>query len=899
MICFFFSIAVATGDFYTWYFSPNGNMSNQGTEESPYEMNVDEINRKMKRIGSNANYRFVLMEGDYHIPGTYGLTFSKLTGNAHSVHIISQEGKRVRFIGGQKITNWTQSTLYPHLWTTTLDIQISQLFVNDKRASCSRVPKNHKKARTLYFTKYDDEKNSSYEIRKYWVQHDCINLLSKLPTDELKKARITDFHGGRWNRDSIDRIDTKNDIIYTRVLKSSIPNFGVYPIKRDDMYFIDNLFCALTNPGEWYQFPNGTLYYYPTKDDSSMNDIEAYFSDQGMGIHTAQKDNILIENIEIYYMNSHAIYNSMASNVTVRNVTVKHCMNGFSTNGQDGLIENSLFEDIGGYGGRFHSTKNVTLRNCIFRRLNRESYDQGGLYVAVNNYNLSILNNDISGSYSAPIIVSGRSSYVMDVIQNVTIKDNHIHHSGLNVMDDFGGVQGLAIPNGCIVDHNWIHDMNAAKSIGNGLFFGTGAAGVIMKNNLVHDISHDALKMDHGVNITLHNNILAYANYMMTWTRYVADTFTFHIDNNIFDSQRVYVMTGPWANEESKYYINKNIYWHQNDTSKLTWVYKTFDKWQELGNDLNSYVTDPLFVDSSKRNFNFKSKDAANKIGFKPFSMTFGVIGDEWRKNAADFKQEEPYGTPISSPVKGSYMFEDSEDECIMKMVTEFSKAQISTDKVYNGKKSLKLESTGGIKIDKDRPNVKTTLNWNEGLGEFSLVLFMEDKSWVHFGLDFDNKFVLKNGTVTFGKTEIGQFPYGKWFQLKVLAGYGENNNGTIKIAIDEKESVEVNSTYKRSTEALLEVVNSTTNVYVDNLNAKLDCKALDYFDSFASDSGNDDDDDNNNDGNNNSKNKNKKTTIIIVVVVIVVVAAVVGIVVFFILRKRKRSNVDSDMLEE
>ena len=891
MIFIFLSL-VAAGDFYTWYISPTGSMSNNGTEESPYSMNVDEINRKMKRIGSEANYKLILMEGDYHIPGTYGLSFSnKITGNAHSIHITSQEGKRVRFIGGQQIINWTQSELYPHLWTTSLDVQISSLFVNENRATHARVPKNHKKSRTLYFTKYDDPEDSNYEIHKYWVQHDCIKLLSKLPNDELTKARITDFHGGRWNRDTIQKIDTKNDIIFTRVLKSSMPNFGVYPIKTGDMYFIDNLFPALTIEGEWYQFPNGTIYYWPKKGEK-IDQIESYFSDQGIGIHTAEKDHILIENIEIYYMSSHGFYISMAENVTVRNVTVKHCGNGFSSNGKNGTIENSLFEDIGGYGGRFHSTQNVTLYNCIFRSLTRDNYDQGGIYVAVNNRDLNILNNDISGSYSAPIIISGRSSYDMETIQNITIKDNHIHHAGLNVMDDFGGVQGLAIPNGCIVDHNWIHDMNAAKSIGNGLFFGTGAAGVIMKNNLVHDISHDALKMDHGVNITLHNNIFAYANYMMTWTRYVEDTFTFNIDNNIFDSQRIYIMVGPWADSESKYYINKNIYWHQNDTSKLTWVYKTFDKWQELGNDLNSFVTDPLFVNSAKRDFNFKSDTAYKKIGFKPFSMTFGVVGEKWRKIADSFTQEEPYGTPINSPIKGSYGFEDNEDENIMKLLTVIEKGEISEEKKNEGKKSLKLESTNGIKIDKNRPNIKTTLNWIQGVGVFSMMLYLEEESWVQFDMSLGNKFMLNKGNVTFNNKFVCEFPYGKWFEFKVTVGYGDENKGIIKLEIDGENPVEVNSEYKNSPEAMLEVVNATKNVFVDKLNASLECKDLDYFDNLDYSGG----DDGNN--GNDKKKSNKKTVIAVVVVVVIVVAIAVGVAVFFILKKR-RSNVDSDMLEQ
>lgn len=925
MFIIFISI-IACEDHYTWYFSPNGSMSNKGTIDSPYNVNVDELNKKMKRIGSHATFDLIFLEGDYHIPGTYGLSFSnKLTGNVDLIHIMPEEGNRVRFIGGERIENFTQSKIFPHLWTTSLNIQIKQLFVNDKRATIARIPKEHGKSRTLYFTNYDDEDDSNYEIRKYWVQKDLIELLSKLPNDQLQKVQITDFHGGRWNKDSIDHIDTKNNVIYTRILKSSIPAFGVYPIKSNDMYFINNLFPALTSPGEWYQFPNGTIYYYPTEEDKKTKDIDAYYSDQGMGVHSSEKDHILIENIEILYMSSHAVYISMADNITVRNVIAKHCGNGFSTNGMNGLIEDSLFEDIGGYGGRFHSTKNVTLRNCIFRRLNRENYDQGGLYIAVNNLNLSVLNNDISGSYSAPIIVSGRSKYDMDTIQNVTIKDNHIHHSGLNVMDDFGGVQGLAVPNGCIVDHNWIHDMNAAKSIGNGLFFGTGAAGVILKNNLVHDISHDALKMDHGVNITLHNNIFAYANYMMTWTKYVQDTFTFIIDNNIFDNQYIYVMTGPWANEDSKYYINKNIYWHQQDTSKLTWVYKTFENWQALGNDVNSYVTDPLFVDAENRNFNFKSQEAANKIGFKPFSMVFGVIGDEWRKNAEEFKQEEPYGTPINTPVKGTYGFEDDEEENIIKLVTTLAKAEVSTDKKFEGKNSLKLESTEGKKIDKDRPNIKTTLNWNEGIGEYSFMVFMEDGTWAQLDMNFDKKIGFRDNLVVFNNANICEFPYEKWFEIKVNVGYGKENNGTYRISIDGNTHIEVQSVFKRTNEVMFEIVNSSYNTYLDNINAKLDCESLDYFEKFIveedkkdeednkSDVGNDDniDDDGNhnvsestnnnkNDNNNNNNNGSKKnsTTIAIVVVVVILVLVGIGVAVFFFIKKRQnRSNIDSSLL--
>ena len=49
----------------------------------------------------------------------------------------------------------------------------------------------------------------------------------------------------------------------------------------------------------------------------------------------------------------------------------------------------------------------------------------------------------------------------------------------------------------------------------------------------------------------------------------------------------------------------------------MSWVYKTFEDCQKIGNNLKSFVVDSLFVDADKRNFNFKSEDDYDLTGIE------------------------------------------------------------------------------------------------------------------------------------------------------------------------------------------------------------------------------------------------------------------------------------------
>jgi len=843
----FLFIPLTISENITYYISNSGSMSNNGTIDFPFAPDYIALARKLQSL-PQMDVTYIFLEGEYYIGGAYGFSLNyKYTGSVYnSVTFKGEEGKTVYFNGGIAIKNWEKSKFYPHLWTTQLDTQISTLFVNDRRKKVAQVPNEYQKVRTLYYSSYLDPDHEGYTCRQFWVQSDVIEILKDLPTDELQKVQIVDIHGGRYIRENLYKIDITNNIIVSHVKTEDIKTTGIYHANTGDMYFLENLFPALNMPGEWYQFPNNTLFYYPEVDDD-INNPQAYYPKQGLGFHGETISNFTLENVVIQYMGSVGLYYTKGSkNIILRNIVVRHCYSGVTLSVVNALVEHVFIEDVASRGGMLHSCRNLTIYNNIIRVMSRIEFNTPGFFIQ-NCRDLVIKNNDISGCYAAGALINGRESSCNLVdISNITFKDNHIHNIGFRLLDDFGGIQGLAVPIGVIADHNWIHDVYHAAHIGNGLFFGTNAAGVIMKNNLVHDVSGSGLKMDIGCNITLHNNILAYAGYSVTWTTYIQNTFTFHIDNNIIIHPSAYIYSGPWTDNFDHFYMDKNIY-YDTPYSDTVWDQKSFQSWQQAGKDINSFNEDPLFYDPDNRNFSFKANTAYKKIGFNKFDLTFGVVdtnNDGWRKKA-EYVHEAPYPVPLNYQLYGQYGFEDDEDKCLMKQHISFLDAEITSSKKSSGSKSLLFPSTNGEYLSKNIPTLTIPLNWYQGFGSISFKLFMEEDTIFGFDMNFGRaamKFQngkIYNYKVVSGKTYevlIGEFPqnlYNKWTTLQFSVGCGDSKTGNFSMKMDDIEysDIEITSSkYSSSSQAVLYVYQSTTPTYVDDIDVIFDNSYKNFF---------------------------------------------------------------------
>ncbi len=61
----------------------------------------------------------------------------------------------------------------------------------------------------------------------------------------------------------------------------------------------------------------------------------------------------------------------------------------------------------------------------------------------------------------------------------------------------------------------------------------------------------------------------------------------------------------------------QNLYFHVSG-KELKFAGLNFGQWQSRGNDLNSIVTDPLFVDPARDDFRLQPDSPALKLGFEP-----------------------------------------------------------------------------------------------------------------------------------------------------------------------------------------------------------------------------------------------------------------------------------------
>ena len=199
--------------------------------------------------------------------------------------------------------------------------------------------------------------------------------------------------------------------------------------------------------------------------------------------------------------------------------------------------------------------------------------------------------------------------------------------------------------NGLVINHNHFHDIWTESYAGHGIYLGSGTAGAICTNNLVHDTSVSFFKIDLGMETTLENNIWAFGgSYGFGWTTNKKEYHEFTIHKNILyiDSGLLYI--GAWNDKEANMTIDNNIYWHSKlGADGIQFRYENLTQWNAKGYDVNSHIEDPLFTDPDNRIFTFKSKEIINKIGFEEFDLTFGVTGEQYWLELANGKDNNNF----------------------------------------------------------------------------------------------------------------------------------------------------------------------------------------------------------------------------------------------------------------
>jgi hypothetical protein len=161
-------------------------------------------------------------------------------------------GERPVISGGLPITGWQQEG---HLWKTSVPRMDSgnawrfhQLFVNGQRRTRARTPN-----RGEFF--HTDGPTSENRNRSFYFHPGDLQQW-----DRLQDAIIVVYHSWETSIHHIRSLDIESRSV---LLREPAP----WPMgrwQRQQRYFVENVFEALDEPGEWYlDRGTGTLTYYP------------------------------------------------------------------------------------------------------------------------------------------------------------------------------------------------------------------------------------------------------------------------------------------------------------------------------------------------------------------------------------------------------------------------------------------------------------------------------------------------------------------------------------------------------------------------------------------------------------------------------------------------------------
>ncbi|MBW3628498.1 MAG: right-handed parallel beta-helix repeat-containing protein, partial [Gemmatimonadetes bacterium] len=252
----------------------------------------------------------------------------------------------------------------------------------------------------------------------------------------------------------------------------------------------------------------------------------------------------------------------------------------------------------------------------------------------------TVAHNEIGYGYYTAVSLGWRWGYQRSVSRDNVVEYNHIHHIGQGLLSDMGGIYTLGVSPGTVIRNNLVHDIDANRYGGWGIYNDEGSTHVLIENNIVHSTKFAGYDIHFAREITVRNNIFALGRLdQLSRTRMEPHKSVF------FETNIVYWTTGELlhGNWEDRPY---SFYFHPKDASGTRTVESTFDmdwnlyfnpnvredsvrfgkesfaQWRGRGKDVHSLYTDPLFVDPARYDFRLRPGSPAFRLGFRPIDMS-------------------------------------------------------------------------------------------------------------------------------------------------------------------------------------------------------------------------------------------------------------------------------------
>ena len=636
------------------YVAQDGNDSAAGTIDAPLAT-LSGAKEKAKQLSGDVT---VLFRG-----GTY--TFDKTvyfnSEDKSNVTYKAYSDEKVVFTAGTPYTGFEECVVNgvnAFKKDVGKDADISVLFNESTTLNKTRYPEKG----YFYPEKVKDEDcddlNAQDIFRHYRAMYTKPGDVPQLKNESSAVVRIL-----HWWKDELLPVKSYN--AETGYIEFTKP--ASMTIKENDRYFLENVFEALNDPGEWYfDKPEGILYYIPQAGENGAEltlwggSLETFIDIKGV-------NNLSFENI-IFRGNGYTVYpqcdfpqaaydvKSCVSVEYAENFKIKNCefrdlgscgvFFGFGVN--NSRVENSIFNNLGAQAVYIRGnnaliddptvTKNITITNNIIKGYGKIFYNAVGILVIHAN-SIEISHNEITDGYYTAISVGWVWGYGYTVTYNNKICDNLIYNIGQGWLSDMGGIYTLGNQPGTVLSGNVIHNVAADPDEGGyggwGIYLDEGSAYMLVEKNLAYCCGSDSYHLHYGSYNTVRNNIFALSGESQfratsSASRCVANDggrISANISNNIFLTDKG-VRACSALGDKEVYYEENNFYWDLTQGENILFGENTdvkkavsLETAVRKGYIHNPTVIDPCFMDAASFDFELSDDSPVVKAGFEKWNI--------------------------------------------------------------------------------------------------------------------------------------------------------------------------------------------------------------------------------------------------------------------------------------
>jgi hypothetical protein len=485
----------------------------------------------------------------------------------------------------------------------------------------------------------------------------------------LRDVEVVGITKWQDNRLPVESVDAR-----TRTVAFDRPSlFALVEGDGPGPYWVENVFEALDEPGQWYLDRSlGMLYYLPRDGGPTppaemiaplLPQVVRVVGREGGPAHDIRFEGIVFAHAEWQppadYASSlqagievpGALLFDYAERCAVVDGGIEH-VGGYGVEVGVGCAEIEIARnrivDLGAGGvriGHFFSwetdgagrmterglrrkaamptgphSRRITVADNVIAHCGRFTPEAVGVFVGDNAEN-RIVHNHIYDLYYSGVSVGSVQDFGPNQASGNVVESNHIHDIGQGVLSDLAGIYTCSAPNSRIA-YNVVHDVVRREYGGWGIYPDEGSHDLLIRSNLVYDCQDGALFAHHSRDVTAENNIFAF-NRIAQVDRGGIGGFELTFRRNLvyYTEGRAVGSYGSEHTGRDVCAFDRNLYWNASGQPVLFGP-KSFAEWQATGQDEHSRIADPLFAAPEKRDFRLSPDSQAANIGFEPWNLS-------------------------------------------------------------------------------------------------------------------------------------------------------------------------------------------------------------------------------------------------------------------------------------